>query len=137
MPMETINIEWLHKIQKVHDKFERSIPISSPNKECTQSIFINRCFKFLYNKAYKLKIKDDVYYALFIKLNGKISGTDYYFNNYGVRKVLGYNNSEVIISFLNEKFTYQEIKLHWNDIIKIEFEEIPLQKYYEIVNLFT
>jgi hypothetical protein len=132
--METLNIGWLKKVEKVHDRFDRHVPTNSIQKICTQSIFINRYFKFLDGKTFKLKIEDCIYYALFLKQ--KTIGTDYYYNSYGVEKHLGYNNYEFSISFFDEKLKRRDFKLHWNDIISIEYEEIPTKKYYEIVKLF-
>jgi len=134
--MEKINIEWLKRIKNRHDTFERSTPIGSKQNECTQAIFIHRCFKFLNNKAFKLKIDGTIYYAFFTKSRWRTSGTEHYYNEYGVRKYLGYDSSEFLIGFYDEKFSRQEFKLHWNDIIRIEYEEIPIEKYYNIVNLF-
>lgn len=134
--METIDIEWLKRIERVHDKFSRSIPLNSKQKECTQSIFINRYFKFLSNRCFKIKINDNIYYALFTKSTKRTKGTDYYSYNYGVSKYLGYSPNEIELYFFDERIKLQDFKLHWNEIIRIEYEEITLEKYYEIIKLF-
>ena len=134
--METIDIDWLKRIERVHDKFSRSIPLNSKQKECTQSIFINRYFKFLSNRCFKIKINDNIYYALFSKSIMRTKGTDYYSYNYGVRKYLGYSQSKFELNFFDERVQSKNLKLHWNEIIRIEYEEITLEKYYEIVKLF-
>jgi hypothetical protein len=135
--MKTLDIEWLKKIQKAHDRFARGIPIGSKHNECTQAIFIKRYFKFLENRTFKLKIKDSIYYVLFTKSKLSTVGTDYFSYSYGVQKYLGYNSSEFLISFFDEKLNRQEFKLHWNDIIRIEYEEIANEEYYNIVKLFV
>lgn len=134
--MKTMDIEWLKRIEKVHDKFSRSIPLSSKQGECTQAVFINRYFKFLSNRCFKIKINDIIYYALFTKSIMRTIGTDYYSYRYGVNKYLGYSPSEFELNFFDERFQSKNLILHWNDIIRIEYEEITLEKYYEIVNLF-
>lgn len=134
--MKTMDIEWLKRIERVHDKFSRSIPSNSKQKECTQAIFINRYFKFLSNRCFKIKINDNIYYALFCKSTMRTKGTDYYSNNYGVKKYLGYSQSEFELQFYDERLQWKNVKLHWNEIICIEYEEITLEKYYEIIKLF-
>ena len=134
--METMDIEWLKRIERVHDKFSRSIPSNSKQKECTQSIFINRYFKFLSNRCFKIKINDNTYYALFSKSTMRTKGSDYYSNNYGVMKYLGYNPSVFQLHFYDERVESKILKLHWNEIIRIEYEEITMGKYAEIVKLF-
>jgi len=135
--MKTLDIEWLKRVKNRHDRLERSIPVGSKNNECTQAIFIHRYFKFLNNKAFKLKIDGTIYYAFFTKSVWRTSGTNYYYNDYGVKKYLGYNSSEFLITFFDEKLKRQEFKLHWNEITKIEFKEITPEEYYNIVKLFT
>jgi hypothetical protein len=134
--MKNINIKWLESILDSHDKYDRFIPIESSAKECTQSIFINRYFRFLENRTFKLKIKGVIYYALFLKSRVKFVLTDYTSINYGVTKRLGYNSHEFTISFFDERLSRQSINLHWNDIKEIEYEEITNKKFYKIVNLF-
>jgi len=134
--MKEIDIEWLNRIKKVHDKFERSISLDSKVKDCTQSIFIGRYFKILQNKCFKIKINSIVYYAMFCRSKVKTVGSDYYTYNYGVRKYLGHRNSEIVLHFLDERFNRQDIKLHWNEIIDIQYEEISMERYSEIVKLF-
>lgn len=134
--MKTLDIEWLKRIQKVQDKFSRSIPSNSKQKECTQAIFINRYFKFLSNRCFKIKTNDNIYYALFTKSTMRTIGTDYYSYNYGVSKYLGHSPNEIKLHFFDERLKLQDLKLHWNDIIFLEYEEISLKKYYEIVKLF-
>lgn len=134
--METIDIEWLKRIEKVHDKFSRSIPLNSTQKECTQAIFINRYFKFLLNRCFKIKINDNIYYALFSKSIMRTKGTDYYSYNYGVKKHLGYSRSEFELNFFDERVQSKHLILHWNEINRIEYEEITMEKYSEIVKLF-
>lgn len=134
--MKPIDIEWLKRIESVHNKFSRSIPLNSIQNECTQAIFINRYFRFLSNRCFKIKIKDTIYYVLFTKTTKKTSGTDYYSFNYGVKKHLGYSPSEFELQFFDERLKLQNIILHWNDIIRIEYDEITMEKYTEIVKLF-
>jgi len=56
--------------------------------------------------------------------------------SYGVEKYMGYNDHEFSMSFLDEKAQRQNFKLNWNDILRMRYERIPTEKYWEIVMLF-
>lgn len=151
--MKKIDYDWLKRIDTIHDKLDRHVPLKSKTRRCTKEVLIDRYFKFLENTAYKIRIPKESYkygklskptyetfYALFYKSKHTIiscnehDGEVYY--SYGVQKYNGWNDQEFTISFRDEKCNYQEFKLHWNDILKISYEKIPLQKYWEIVGLF-
>jgi len=152
--MKTINVEWLKRIDNVHDKLKRSVPIGSKTSRCTKEILIDRYFKFLNGRAFKLKIpitstkylsnENDVEYETFYAWFNKVThtvvsskdhnGEVHY--DYGVQKYNGWNDHEFTISFRDEKLKRREFQLHWNDILRIEYEEIPVKKYFEISELF-
>ena len=50
--------------------------------------------------------------------------------SYGVEKYNGWNDSEFIISFIDEKCNRQSFKLHWNGILRIKYEEITVEKMF-------
>lgn len=139
--MELIDRNWLQKVCEAHNKYERSIPLNSKAMRCTQSIFIDRYFKWLEHKCFKLEILGEIHYALF--LGHTFTTTQFSGNkkevskNYGVTKYLGYNSSEFEISFVNEKGNPETIKLHYNDILDIKYEEITVKQYSDILKLFT
>lgn len=133
--MQRINIEWLNKLCKIHDGLSRSVSVDSNIHRCEQQIFIDRYFKFLQNKCFKLKIKDEIYYVMFVQhlhnIDNQFSGY-----SYGIRKCLSYDPHEIIISFFDEKLKNKDIKLHWNDILKIEYENILIKKYFKKIKQF-
>ena len=152
--MEEIDVKWMKKIDAVHEKLERSIPLGSTTRRCTKEILIDRYFKFLENKAFKLRIPTnpskygppeeeeyETFYGIFLKSKhrivsgGKHNEEVYY--SYGVQKYNGWNDHEFTITFRDEKLKQQSFKLHWNDIMKIQYEEINPQKYWEVVALFV
>ena len=127
----------IKRIKDRHDKFSRSIKLDSKDERCTQSIFIDRYFSFLMNRAFKLKIDNKIHYALFLK-SKSIVNFKFEYLSYGVRKHLGYNDSEFSLLFINErgKSVYME-GIHYNEFLQLEYEEITLVEYAKIVNLFT
>jgi len=151
--MKEIDLKWLKRIEKVHDTLSRSVPIGAPSRRCTKEILLDRYFKFLGGRAFKLRIpttessyckeediKYEVFYALFVKTKHTTihpeEGDELYHYSYGVRKHLGWNDSEYNISFRDEKLKLQDFKFHWNDILRITYEEIPVKEYWEVVKLF-
>ena len=151
--MKEIDIKWMQRIDAVHDKLKRSIPLDSKTSRCTKEILIDRYFSFLQNQAFKLQIPinlgkykfpDEVEYETFyawfnktkhtVVASKKHEGEVHY--SYGVQKYNGWNDHEFTISFRDEKLKSQEFKLHWNEIMRIQYERIPLQKYWEVVGLF-
>ncbi len=152
--MKTIDVKWMQKIDAVHDKLERSIPLGSKTRRCTKEILIDRYFKFLHNQAFKIQIpeegsnyrkeediKYEVFYALFNRSKHTTchpaEGDEPYHYSYGVRKYLSWNDHEFTISFRDEKLKQQSFKLHWNEIMRIRYERIPLEEYWEVVKLFV
>ena len=153
--MQELDYDWLKRLHDTHDKLSRSVPIGSKTSRCTKEILIDRYFKFLNGRAFKLKIpKNDgkyttedettyeIYYALFTKTthttisdNSNRNGEVHY--SYGVEKHNGWNDSEFTISFMDEKMTRQSFKLHWNGILRIKYEEISIEEYLAVVKLFV
>jgi hypothetical protein len=152
--MKELDYDWLKRIHDAQDRWDRSIPINSPQTRCAKEILIDRYFKFLDGRAFKLKIPQndgkytteegttyEIHYALFTKVKHTILSTDGGRNekahySYGVEKHLGWNDSEFDISFIDEKGQKREYKLHWNDILRIKYEEITLDEYWGVVELF-
>lgn len=151
--MKNLNYDWLKRICDIHDKLDRGVPLDSPTNRCTKEILIDRYFKFLEGRAFKLRIpvndptyclEEDIEYEIFYALFSKTKhttlfpkeGKDPYHYSYGVEKYNGWNDHEFTISFRDEKLKHQSFKLHWNGIIRIRYEEIPVEKYGDIVKLF-
>jgi hypothetical protein len=135
--METINYEWLKKIDGVLEKQERHCASYRKDSRNNKGVLIDRYFKFLNGKFFAIQIKDEIFYAMFNRASVTIDGdetTKYY--SYGVQFHNGYSSSEFDISFRDEKLKYRSFKLHWNDIIRIKFEEISMEQYWNIVRLF-
>jgi hypothetical protein len=136
--MKKIDINWLKKFQSIVDKQNRSSVTYRQCSRCDKEVFVIRVFnKLIKNKTYKLKIKDKIYYGMFILASIKVN-SKFAYKTCGVNFHLGYNNHEYSISFLdanNSKFIKLS-KIHWNDIIKIQYEEIPVSKFYEICLLY-
>jgi hypothetical protein len=130
--MQTIDPKWINKLIKVHDKFSRSIPLNSKSTRCTQSIFIDRYFKWLGNRSFKLNINGVIHYATFLEMKN----TDGTVKSYGCRKGLTYGHYDFILRFLNERSELKDLKLHINDIYDIQYEEISNEKFFEILKLF-
>ena len=151
--MKEIDIEWLQRIDSIHQKFNRTIPLKSFSSRCTKEILIDRYFRFLEGRTFKLRIPTnesnyvkeenityEIFYALFTKTKHTTvfpdEGKEKYHYSYGIQKYLSWNDHEFTISFRDEKLNHQSFKLHWNDILRITYEEIPTEKYWEIVSLF-
>jgi hypothetical protein len=137
--MKQINIPWLNKFQSIVDKQNRSSVNYRQCSRCDKEVFTIRVFnKLIKNKAYKLKIKDKIYYGMFVEYSIKVNG-NFAYNTCGVNFHLGYSNHEYSISFLGANNTtfIKLSKLHWNDIIEIQYEEIPVIKFYEICSLYV
>lgn len=97
--------------------------------------YIERCTRFLKNKTYKLAIKGEVYYAMFVKENVLIDGS--LVNTlYGLQQNSILNPQQYKLRFLNEKGTLTVLRLHRNDFFDIEYEEIENKEYYEMVQKF-
>lgn len=154
--MKKIDIDWLKRLDSVHEKLDRSIPLGSKSSRCTKEILIDRYFKFLENKTFKIRIplpgedyrtEEEIVYEVFYAWFNKTKHTtiscgdddrdgDVHYS-YGVEKFNGWNDHEFTISFRDEKLKYRSFKLHWNDIIRITYEEISNKKYFDIVGLFV
>lgn len=151
--MKNIDYDWLKRIDAIHDKLDRHVPLKSNTRRCTKEILIDRYFSFLNGKTFKLRIpitsgkyaspKDmeyETFYVLFNKTkhtiisSGEHNGEVYY--SYGVQKHNGWNDQEFTISFMDEKLRHQSFKLHWNGLLKIKYEEIPNKEYWKVVKLF-
>jgi len=147
--MEKIDNNWLLKIDAVHEKLENSIKLDSKVSRCTKNILIDRYFKFLNGKFFKLSIPNriynhrgqdeityEVFYAWFSKSTHTITHSKDHegekYNSYGVQKHNGWNDHEFDITFRDEKLKRQDFKFHWNDILKISYEEITMEKYWEV-----
>ena len=137
--METINITWLKKFQSIVDKQNRSSVNYRQCSRCDKEVFTIRVFnKLIKNKAYKIKIKDKIYYGMFPEYSIKVNG-NFAYNSCGVKFHLGYGNHEYSIYFLDaNNITFINLsKLHWNYIIKLQYEEIPVSKFCEICSLYV
>jgi hypothetical protein len=132
--MENINIAKQQKFQTIVDRLRRGIDIGAKGR-CQKSIFVHRYFRFLNNRCFKLLVKDRIYYGMFVEHKIKVSnGTRY--EHHGVEFALGYSLSRYRLSFLNERHEFENLELHYNDILEIKYEEIERERYYEISSLF-
>lgn len=148
--MKKIDYDWLKRVCDVHDKMDRGVSLDSPATRCTKEILLDRYFKFLDNRAFKIRIpitdgkyateeemEYEIFYAWFHKSKHTTThknGEVYY--SYGVRKHLSWNDHEFTISFRDEKLKYRSFTKHWNDILRITFEEIPIEEYWKVAELF-
>lgn len=133
--MKNLDIEWLQRIRKSHDKLDRTILPNSKIRRCTQEILISRYFKFLKNKCFKLYIKKEVYYMMFLKSIHTVNN-GYVYSSYGINKYLSYSPYEFEITFIDEKVKNQGIIVSWNDLLEIKYEKISKKKYYRMVKKF-
>jgi len=133
--MTSVNIEWLKRIEEAHNRWDRSRPFGSKHKRCTQQILIDRYFKFLHNKCFKLYIKGEMYYVMFINLIHTVDH-EYVYNTYGVSKHLGYANFELELSFLDERCNTKRIVVSYNDILDIKYRAIRKKKFYRMCKKF-
>jgi hypothetical protein len=136
--MKKIDLDWMKKIDLVFQNKERSVATYRKDGRCNKSVLIDRYFKFLSGKFFILKINEEVYYAMFNRITHTIvSDKDkpQHFS-YGVSFALGWSSHEFNISFRDEKLKSQDFKLHWNDIMRIEYEEITNEEYWDVVKLF-
>ena len=118
-------------LQKFFDKVS-SFSISEQDEK---KKYIRRCTSFLENKTYKLAIKGEVYYAMFVKEDVLIDGS--LVNTiYGLQQTSILNSQQYKLRFLNEKAMLKVFKLHRNDFFDIEYEEIENGKYYQMVKNF-
>jgi len=137
--MKKLDIDWLKRIQSIVNKLDRTT-LKTNDTRCAKEVFIDRYFKFLEYKCFKLYIKDEIYYAIFMKSTWTIvpiKNDKFEYYSYGIEYHLGYGNHNYNIQFISEKSDTIRFKdIHWNDIIKIEYKEISLKDYINITNLF-
>ncbi len=136
--MKTINIDWLKKFQSIVDRLDRASSKYRQCSRCDKEVFTIRVFNnHIKDKSFKLRIKNRIYYGMFIQSVIKVDKV-FAYNTCGVNFHLGYGSNEYNISFFDattNSFT-KISRVHWNDIIRIEYEEIDNEKFYEICKMF-
>ena len=139
--MKKINKSFLKKFQTTVDNFDRCISLTGNiyGDRCEKSVFVSRFGLTLINKCFKLKIKGVIHYILFIGYDGTITsnkGKSAYKSG-GVELYLGWSSiAQYEIKFINEKGAITKMILNYNDLLKLEYEEIQREEYYKIVRLF-
>ena len=137
--MEQIDVKWMKRFQEKIDKLDR-FSSKTNDSRCQKEIFVCRYFKFLNGKCFKIKLKDEVFFAMFNKsTTTTISAKDshkYIYNSYGITFSLGYGNSEYDFTFRDEKFKVQDFTLGWNDILKVKWKEITMEEYIKVIKMF-
>lgn len=139
--MKKINIEKLKKFWSIIDRLERHIGIDGKGNQgrCEKEVFFHRYFRFLSGKCFKLFINDEITYALFTRSTVSSVGNkyNYKYSHDGVTYNMGYSLRKWNIDFRNEKMKPVDLNgLHFNDMLKIEYEEITQEEYFKIVKLF-
>lgn len=134
--MKDLEVNWLKKFQSIVDKQGRGSSNYRQCSRCDKEVFTIRVFnKLLKNKTFKLKIKDNIYYCLFVELNVSTNGIPTY-KYCGVKFHLGYSLSEYDVYFIDAQGKRVEMVLHYNDVIRLEYEEIPLSLYQEMLSYY-
>lgn len=138
--MNTLDINWLYKVQNIIDRLDRTTKTNSTESRCQKEIFICRYFKFLKNRYFKIKIKDRVYFVVFSKSTWRVTSClrdDLFnYNSYGIKFHLGYKSNEYDISFRDEHFEHIELQVYWNDLLQIKYKEITQEEYFNVVKMF-
>lgn len=132
--MELLNRDWLRKVYDRDQKQSRSVLNQS---FCDKEIFLGKYFCFLNNRTFKLQVKNKIYYGLFIRYTLSTSRGNNSIETYGVSPVLGWNNSEYYISFIDHTLEFIKIRCHYNDLLDIRYEEITNEKFSEVRALFS
>lgn len=138
--MNTLDINWLQKVQNIIDKLDRTTYPDSKESRCQKEVFVCRYFKFLKDKCFKIKIKDKVYFAVFNKSTIKVTSClrddllTYY--SYGVKFYLSYGSSDYELSFRDEHFNPIQLIVHYNDLLQIKYKEITQEEYFNVVKMF-
>lgn len=127
--------ELIIRLQKSVDKQDRHVCRYRDDNRCNKSVLIDRLSIKLINRYFKLLINGKIHYALFVKSSIKSNNQIWY--NGGFSFVLGYSDSEYRLLFMNHQLEYESMKLHYNDLLDLEYEEITSDKFMNVVKLFT
>jgi hypothetical protein len=138
--MNTLDINWLQKIQSIIDNLDRTTKPGSKESRCQKEVFVCRYFKFLNGKCFKIKIKDKVYFIMFNKstttATSCLRDDLLKYNSYGVKFYLSYGSSDYEFIFRNEHLEMIDLIVHYNDLLKIKYKEITSEEYFNIVKMF-
>lgn len=118
--------------QKILIKFFNRASSFSILEQDERKKYIRRCTKFLQNKTYKLLIKHEIYYAMFVREDVMEDGSlvDHL---YGLQQNSILNPQQYKLRFLDEKCKLKVFKLYQKDFFDIEYEEITNEEYYKMV----
>lgn len=137
--MKNIDINWLKKFKSIVDKLERYNSDYRQCSRCNKEVFVIRYFnKVIQDRSFKLRLKNRIYYAMF--LSYKIYGNGVFlYKSCGINFYKGYGDSEFKISFFDANNTEDNNygRIHWNDILDIQYEEISNEEFYKICKLYT
>lgn len=123
--MIPIDKNLLKRLQGIVDKYSSD-----------KSVVTARLTKFLKDRFFKIKIKDEIYYGFFLGTN-ILQEKKLQYRHYGIDFHLGWSLMKYDIYFVTEKGKLLKLTLHYNDLLDIEYEEISKEKYFEILKMFT
>lgn len=132
--MKNIDVKWLRRLQDHISTLDRGCGLTS---FCQKEIFVNRYFKFLENKCFKIEYQGEIHYCYFTRRTISYSNEKVSAYNYGIRFKVGWSNAKYSLTFLNEKGKYKQLELHYNDFLELKYEEISIKKYGKILKLFV
>lgn len=139
--MKKLNKDFLDKFNNKVESLPSSFPLDGGiyKNISERVIFVGRLGLFnLKNKYFKLKVGGKIYYAAFFVQSIKHTSSNFVTH----RKVCGieYMNTwsgiKYRLSFHNVRLEYQELILTRNDLYSLEYEEISLEDYKNVVELF-
>lgn len=138
--MKKIDRNKLKKFQAVVDRFSRSTPIGGLyGLNCEKSIFVGRwSYQYLANRCFKLHFKDKVYYAMFLAYTSTTTsskGVDKSVQG-GFEYALSWRTKDYKLIFRDERLDIIELEVNYNDLLRLEYEEITKEKYFDIVKIF-
>lgn len=138
--MEKLDKDKLKKFHKIVKSLKRSVPTEGGlyGSNCEKSVFVGRWSYFnLGKKCFKIKIKNKIHYAVFAKSTEvSFRKESYKRHSGGFEYGLGWRD-DYKLTFNNERLELIEISVSFNDLLHLEYEEISVEKYIEVVNLFT
>jgi len=139
--MKKIDRKKLKNFQAAVDRCSRSTPIGGGlyGSNCEKSIFVGRwSCQHLANRCFKLKVKDKVYYAMLLAYTSTTTsskGVDKSVHG-GFEYALSWRTKDYKLIFRDERLDIIELEVNYNDLLRLEYEEITKEKYFDIVKIF-
>lgn len=134
--MKGLSPELIKRLDKLDSQYSRSIPLSSKRKYCTKQIFWARVGKILNGKYLKIRHKDRVTYLIVLQVVSRAEGDS--LTMYGLSKNLDWSSGiSISLCGLNYLLEVEKIKLGYNDLLLIEYEEVTQEEFINLVNSFA